>query len=303
MDEKQRTVLLGAALVVAVVIFAFAAGASPVMIVLLALLMVVVALLLYTRETQAPPRARTRTRRETSEDEYDDEYDEYDEYEVGDDELDEDLDTRLGFTGLDDRLSRLDEREVSFEPERSGILFEDEAADELLEERYEDEFAEPERASFLDAADVAVVEDEYVEVDEYVEEPVLEVEEIAAFEPVEVDEYVEEEVESSPFDRDLLDKYIGHAEQQDEAVLDEGLHLDEPGTEYAEELEEFEEEFATGEVATDIGLIDESKVDSDEAILGAASASSLSATMTEEEANAETREILGRVAALLEKYE
>lgn len=53
------------------------------------------------------------------------------------------------------------------------------------------------------------------------------------------------------------------------------------------------------------GVIDEAKVDSAEAILAASNASSLQyeEVLTREDANAETREILSRVASLLAKYE
>lgn len=57
-------------------------------------------------------------------------------------------------------------------------------------------------------------------------------------------------------------------------------------------------------VLADEGVIDESKVTSTESILAASQATRLAPEqMTEEEQNAETREILGRVAALLAKYE
>ncbi|MDZ7733954.1 MAG: hypothetical protein U5R31_13590 [Acidimicrobiia bacterium] len=58
-------------------------------------------------------------------------------------------------------------------------------------------------------------------------------------------------------------------------------------------------------VLADEGRIDEGKVTDDTAILAASQASSIGGaqTMTDEEGNEETKEILGRVAALLAKYE
>lgn len=134
-----------------------------------------------------------------------------------------------------------------------------------------------------------------------------------------VDEYVEEHPEPllpTRADRGRAeepDEEVGY-EEYDEADGDDSVLVEEPDLD-----EEFEEAIAgyeepsydvdsdtltaveEEELLDDTGLIDEAKVTSDQAILGAAHVSSF--TPDEEEANEETREILGRVAALLAKYE
>lgn len=84
----------------------------------------------------------------------------------------------------------------------------------------------------------------------------------------------------------------------------------EQGDVYEEVLEEAVDEHSSDravpeleDIVSEDGLIDESKVTSDEAILTAAQATSMTRNLRAEESNAETREILSKVAALLAKYE
>jgi hypothetical protein len=100
------------------------------------------------------------------------------------------------------------------------------------------------------------------------------------------------------------------AEYEDVAapVVDLGSGLDE---EYEELVEEYEDHDGRAAVSTGgsifaaPGVIDEEQIDSDEAILAASNATSLQyeEVLSREDANAETREILSKVASLLAKYE
>ncbi len=97
------------------------------------------------------------------------------------------------------------------------------------------------------------------------------------------------EAEASEYEYEYVEE--GELESYEDEELVEVIH--------ARVEEEVEEILAAP------GVIDVAKVDSDEAILAASTASSLQyeEVLTREDANAETREILSRVASLLAKYE
>lgn len=89
-------------------------------------------------------------------------------------------------------------------------------------------------------------------------------------------------------------------------TAEEAVEYDEVVEEY-EEYDEPEPEPArrTASIFAAPGVIDEEALDSDDAILAASEATRLQYddVLTREDANAETREILNRVASLLAKYE
>lgn len=99
----------------------------------------------------------------------------------------------------------------------------------------------------------------------------------------------------------------------DELYVEEEISDEDLEGELEELVEEYEyEEAAAAElelepdaILASEGVIDETKVDSDAAILAASQVSSLKYddVLQREDANAETREILSRVASLLAKYE
>lgn len=123
--------------------------------------------------------------------------------------------------------------------------------------------------------------------------------------PAAEDEVVEYEVveyeEPSAPEGDVLEEYEYEFEYVDEGELGQ---VEEPGG--AASAVPAVDALDAEEVLADEGRIDEGKVDSDEAILAAANATAAvnyNRVLEREEANTETREILSRVATLLEKYE
>jgi hypothetical protein len=142
--------------------------------------------------------------------------------------------------------------------------------------------------------------------------------EVSAPAPVEYEEYEEAEYEGAEYEEAEYEGAEYEGAEYEEAeyegaeyegagtpVVDLGSGLDE---EYEELVEEYEDHDAVSTGASIFaapGVIDEEQIDSDEAILAASNATSLQyeEVLSREDANAETREILSKVASLLAKYE
>jgi hypothetical protein len=127
--------------------------------------------------------------------------------------------------------------------------------------------------------------------------------EVSAPAPVEYEEYEEAEYEGAEYEDAEYEGAVYEAAGT--PVVDLGSGLDE---EYEELVEEYEDHDAVSTGASIFaapGVIDEEQIDSDEAILAASNATSLQyeEVLSREDANAETREILSKVASLLAKYE
>jgi len=266
MNPKQRTVLIAA--VVALLLIAFGVWwTEPVYVLLAVAVALLGALVIYNR-----------FRSRSSEDEWDEYGDEWGlESDVDDDNVD--LDARLGELGFDverrteptSLSQRLDTDQAS-ETDRGSVDWDEEAA-----------FAEA--AVYEVQEPVVAADDDDEHTDEY-EQAVEQYEEHEEYE-----EYEDEDLDAEA------------------AVLTDDI--DEEYEELVEEYEEYEEYEDEGAQATAEslfvapGVIDEERLDSDEAILAASEATSLQYddVLSREDANAETREILSRVASLLAKYE
>lgn len=100
-------------------------------------------------------------------------------------------------------------------------------------------------------------------------------------------------VETPAFTEPVFEEYTGPSRDGSSFEV-----LDDPVAEF------IIDDIDASTVLADEGIIDESKVTTAETVLAASQVSRFEPeTMTDEESNEETREILGRVAALLAKYE
>lgn len=141
----------------------------------------------------------------------------------------------------------------------------------------------------------ALVEPEEAEEEEYVVEEEVEYDLFAEDDAEETYAGAASYGEAAVYEPPVLETRDEYVEVVSDAALDE---------EYEELVEDYEH-VSPELVLADEGVIDEAKVDSDQAILAASAASSLKYddVLQREDANAETRELLSRVASLLAKYE
>ncbi len=102
-------------------------------------------------------------------------------------------------------------------------------------------------------------------------------------------ETIEEQPEDLLADAEMFEEYLVEEISDEPVVLEELLELEDP---------------VGAAVAAD-RFVDESRIQDDDAILAAAQASAVQydEVLSRDDANAETREILSRVASLLAKYE
>jgi hypothetical protein len=222
---------------------------------------------------------------------------------------------------VDDRLAGLtlgDEEEDDGQLDAEDLAGSAEVVEPAGYVADEDEYIEEEVREGFTGEDVLeefvagqILQDEEV-VEEFVAERVFDegevVEEFVAEQVFEDGEVVEEFVAEQVFESKELPGRQVAGEQVVEEFVAEQVYAEEEYVEeeYVEEELPAEPEPESHSIFATPGEIDEELVDSDDTILQAAGAVSqieYDDVLTREDANAETREILGRVANLLAKYE